>query len=57
MHQHLYHSKYIYFRPLPTNAWWENMVLGGGDWVSNVNPYIVKIMNDGIHVGLPTEVI
>ena len=33
------------------------MVLGGGDWVSNVNPYIVKIMNDGIHVGLPTEVI
>ena len=57
MHQHLKHLKYIYFRPLPTNAWWENMVLGGGDWVSNVNPYIVKIMNDGIHVGLPTEVI
>ena len=46
----------IYHRPLPTNVWWENMVLDGGDLVSNVNPYIVKMLNDGIHVSLPTEV-
>ena len=43
-------------RPLPTNVWWENLVLGGGDQVANVNPYIIKLLGDGVHVSLPTEV-
>ena len=43
-------------RPLPTNVWWENFVLGGGDQVANVNPYIIKLLGDGVHVSLPTEV-
>ena len=43
-------------KPHPTNVWWQNMVLENGDWVSNVNPYIVKTMADGLHVCLPTKV-
>ena len=39
--------------PFPTNVWWQNMVLDQGDLVNTVNPYIVKTMNDGLHVCLP----
>ena len=39
--------------PFPTNIWWQNMVLDKGDLVNAVNPYIVKTLNDGLHVCLP----
>ena len=39
--------------PFPTNVWWQNMVLDKGDLINVVNPYIVKTMNDGLHVCLP----
>jgi len=39
--------------PFPTNVWWQNMVLEQGDLINAVNPYIVKTMNDGLHVCLP----
>ena len=40
-------------RPFPTNVWWQNMVNNEGDGVNTVNPYIVKLGNDGLHVCLP----
>lgn len=43
--------------PYPTNVWWQNMVLNDGDLISVVNPYIVKTLSDGLHVGLPTNVV
>ena len=42
-------------RPLPTNVWWQNVVLGQGEGVATVNPYIVKTKVDGLHVCLPTR--
>merc|ERR1711971_490190 len=39
--------------PFTTNVWWQNMVLNEGDLINAVNPYIVKTMNDGLHVCLP----
>ena len=43
-------------RPFPTNVWWENMVNDPGDELSNVNPYLVKTKDDGLHVCLPKTV-
>ena len=40
-------------RPFPTNVWWQNMVNNEGDGVNTVNPYIIKLGNDGLHVCLP----
>ena len=39
--------------PFPTNVWWQNMVLEQGELVNAVDPYLVKTMNDGLHVCLP----
>ena len=44
-------------RPFPTNVWWENMVNDPGDLLSVVNPYVVKTLDDGLHVCLPERVI
>ena len=43
-------------RPFPTNVWWQNMVndADSGGMVNTVNPYIVKVKDDGLHVCLPT---
>ena len=43
-------------RPFPTNVWWQNMVNNEGDGVNTVNPYIVKLSTDGLHVCLPAMV-
>jgi len=43
-------------RPFPTNVWWENMVNDPGDLLSVVNPYVVKTLDDGLHVCLPERV-
>merc|ERR1719481_1013060 len=40
-------------KPYPTNVWWQNMVLNDGDLINVVNPYIVKTLSDGLHVGIP----
>ena len=43
--------------PLPTNAWWENLVLeDGGNVGENVvypMPYLARALPDGLHVSLP----
>jgi len=36
--------------PLPTNAWWQNLVLGAGDQPVAPYPYLVAAMG---HVGPP----
>ena len=43
-------------RPFPTNVWWQNMVndADNGGLINTVNPYIVKVKEDGLHVCLPT---
>ena len=43
-------------RPYPTNVWWQNMVndAENGGLINTVNPYIVKVKEDGLHVCLPT---
>ena len=43
-------------RPYPTNVWWQNMVndADNGGMINTVNPYIVKVKEDGLHVCLPT---
>merc|ERR1711936_1019018 len=46
---------YATSKPFPTNVWWQNMVLGDGDLINNVDPYIVKTLSDGLHVCLPTK--
>jgi endoglucanase Acf2 len=43
--------------PLPTNAWWENLVLQdggelGGNTISPL-PYLAQALPDGLHVSLP----
>jgi endoglucanase Acf2 len=43
-------------KPLPTNAWWENMVLGSGNSVENnvfANPYIVIPSTNGLGFIMP----
>ena len=43
-------------RPYPTNVWWQNMVndADNGGMINTVNPYIVKVKEDGLHVCLPS---
>ncbi len=41
--------------PLPTNAWWQNLVLGPGTQRVYPLPYQVRADNDGLHVCFPRE--
>lgn len=40
-------------RPLPTNAWWQNLVLGTGVVRQAVHPYQVRADPGGLHVSFP----
>lgn len=40
--------------PLPTNAWWQNLVLGAGDQPVAPYPYLAAAMG---HVGPPHRVV
>lgn len=42
--------------PLPTNVWWQNMVLGEGSWTNNALPYIVMSQSDHLRVSMPSFV-
>ena len=39
--------------PLPTNAFWENMVLAQGDMLTNTFPYHVLAKSDGLELSRP----
>ena len=43
--------------PLPTNAWWQNLVLGGGNLVVNSLPYLVKVDGDALRFSMPDKVV
>ncbi|KAJ1675478.1 hypothetical protein EV182_001182 [Spiromyces aspiralis] len=40
--------------PLPTNEWWENLILDNGENPVATYPYMVKTLSDRIHVSAPT---
>jgi endo-1,3(4)-beta-glucanase len=42
--------------PYPTNAEWENLVLGAGMSVINVLPYVVNALDNGFQVSAPARV-
>ena len=42
--------------PLPTNAWWQNLVLGTGENVINSLPYTLRSRADGLHLCHPAKV-
>ncbi len=44
-------------RPLPTNAWWQNLVLGSGNNPVNVLPYLVRLDGDGLRFCLPAKTV
>lgn len=39
--------------PLPTNRWWQNAVLGSGDWPLFTMPYSVKVQAEGLSICRP----
>ena len=41
--------------PYETNRWWINFVVGYGDDLSAVNPYLVKAMNTTCNLCLPSQ--
>lgn len=41
--------------PFPTNAWWQNLVLGTGNNRIHLHPYQVKSLTTGIDVCLPVK--
>ncbi len=43
--------------PLPTNAWWQNLVLGDGENWINALPYTLRARKDGLHLSYPRKVI
>ena len=43
--------------PLPTNAWWQNLVLGGGGLTVNALPYMIQCDNSALRFGLPNKVV
>jgi len=43
--------------PLPTNAWWQNLVLGDGENVINSLPYTLRARKGGLHLCHPRKVI
>ena len=43
--------------PLPTNAWWQNLALGGGGLTVNTLPYLVQVDNSALRFGFPEKVV
>merc|ERR1719187_2902482 len=43
--------------PLPTNIWWQNVVLEDGGNVIVPLPYLIKTQEDGLHICQPTRVV
>lgn len=43
--------------PLPTNAWWQNLVLGGGGLTVNTLPYLVQCHSDALRFCIPEKVV
>ena len=43
--------------PLPTNAWWQNLALGGGGLTVNTLPYLVQVSGDALKFGAPSKVV
>ena len=43
--------------PLPTNAWWQNLALGGGGLTVNTLPYLVQVSGDALKFGAPNKVV
>ena len=43
--------------PLPTNAWWQNLALGGGGLTVNTLPYLVQVSGDALKFGCPNKVV
>ena len=43
--------------PLPTNAWWQNLALGGGGLTVNALPYLVQVNGDALKFGAPNKVV
>lgn len=44
-------------RPLPTNEWWENLVLDPGDNPCNQHPYSLRAFDDGVDFGVPEKTV
>ena len=43
--------------PLPTNAWWQNLALGGGGLTVNTLPYLVQLDNSALRFCIPGKVV
>ena len=43
--------------PLPTNAWWQNLALGGGGLTVNTLPYLVQVSGEALKFGAPNKVV
>lgn len=43
--------------PLPTNAWWQNLVLGGGGLTVNTLPYQVQVQSSALTFCAPNKVV
>ena len=43
--------------PLPTNAWWLNLALGGGTNTVNALPYLIQAHGDGLRFGFSGKVV
>ncbi|KAJ2344942.1 hypothetical protein GGF43_005337, partial [Coemansia sp. RSA 2618] len=41
-------------QPIPTNVWWQNLIVEGGDQAVVVAPYMVKSLNESLVVCAPT---
>lgn len=42
--------------PLPTNIWWQNLILDLGDQLVATLPYTAKALDDGLHLCMPNKV-
>lgn len=42
--------------PYQTNSWWENLVLDDGDQPVSTLPFLLKTLEDGVHVCMPEKV-
>ncbi|KAJ1964490.1 medium-chain fatty acid-CoA ligase faa2, partial [Dipsacomyces acuminosporus] len=42
-------------RPVPTNAWWQNLIIEAGDQPVVSSPYMVKCVDDAVVICAPTQ--
>ena len=50
-------ANHLKSKPLPTTAWWQNLVLGSGGNRINILPYQVKAQNDALQVCYPKKTV